>query len=71
VACDIDGDGREEFLYADGKSLKAVRNGRVTWEVNLPAAVTQLAVADVDDDGTSEVLVGAENGKMYCIDGGS
>ncbi len=71
VACDIDGDGREEFLYADGKSLKAVRNGRVTWEVNLPAAVTQLAVADVDDDGASEVLAGAENGKMYCIDGGS
>jgi hypothetical protein len=71
VACDIDGDGREEFLYADGKSLRAVRNGKVTWEVNLPAVITQLAIADVDDDGASEILAGAENGKMYCVDDGS
>jgi outer membrane protein assembly factor BamB len=69
VACDIDGDGREEFLYANGKLLRAVRNGKVVWEINLLAGITQLAVADVDGDGTSEILAGAEDGKMYCIDG--
>ena len=69
VACDIDSDGREEFLYADGRLLRAVRNGKVVWEVNLPANITQLAIADVDGDGTSEILAGAEDGKMYCIDG--
>ena len=68
VACDIDSDGREEFLYADGELLRAVRNGKVVWEVNLPANITQLAIADVDGDGTSEILAGAEDGKMYCID---
>jgi len=71
LACDIDGDGREEFLYADGKLIRAVRNGNVTWEVNLLAVITQLAAADVDGDGTSEILVCAENGKIYCIDGSS
>ncbi len=68
VACDVDGDGREEFLYADGRLLRAVMDGRVTWEISLPAVVTQLAVADVDGDGASEVLAGADDGKMYCID---
>jgi len=71
VSCDVDGDGKEEFLYADGKSVKAVRDGRVTWEIALPVGVTQLAVADVDGDGASEVLASADNGKMYCINDSS
>jgi outer membrane protein assembly factor BamB len=68
LACDIDGDGREEFLYADGKFLKAVRNGKVVWEECLSTSITQLAIADVDGDGASEILAGAEDGKLYCID---
>ena len=71
VACDIDGDGLEEFLYADGKLVKAVRDGRVTWEINLPTSVTQLAVADVYGDVASEVLAGADNGRLYCINNNS
>ena len=71
VACDVDGDGLEEFLYADGKMLKAVGNGKIVWEISLPAGVTQLAVADVDGDSASEVLAGADDGKMYCIDSDS
>ncbi|MBI1923644.1 hypothetical protein HYR99_05285 [Candidatus Poribacteria bacterium] len=68
VACDIDADGREEFLYADGTVMKAVRNGEVVWQMELPASVIQLALADVDGDGASEVLASSQDGRLYCVD---
>jgi len=68
VACDINSDGLEEFLFANGTTVVAVRDGRVVWKISLPSVITQLALADADDDGFIEILAGAENGKLYCID---
>ncbi|MBS7615175.1 VCBS repeat-containing protein [Candidatus Bathyarchaeota archaeon] len=68
MACDINGDGLEEFLFANAANVMAMRNGKVVWNISLPSVITQLALADADDDGFTEILAGAENGKLYCID---
>ncbi len=72
VAGDVDGDGRDEFLLAAGKSLVALAEAggqpRVVWEIALPAAPHSPILADVDGDGRLEVLCTAADGALYCVD---
>ena len=72
VCCDINGDGREEFVFAAGPRLIAAspRPGardNIVWEITLPAAVRSVVVADVDGDGKAEVLCGGTDGVLYCV----
>ncbi len=75
VSGDLDGDGRDEFLFAAGDRLVAVKaNGEagcVLWEVTLPGRISEPALADVDGDGLGEILVTCGDGMVYCLDGGA
>ena len=70
-SADIDGDGREEFLFAVGQTLFAVgeRDGapRLVWQVDLPAKPGDLALADVDADGKLEILFIGSDSVLYCL----
>jgi len=73
IAVDINGDGLEEFIYANGCHLLAVaqRSGlknAIVWEIALPASVQNIVVADVDGDGKAEILAGGSDGVLYCVD---
>jgi len=73
VSCDIDGDGKEEFLAGttDGRLLAIGTNasgqGVVRWSVNIGCALGNPVVADVDGDGLSEVIVVTGDGSLVCI----
>jgi hypothetical protein len=69
---DIDGDGRDEFLFVVGQTLYAVgeRDGapQLVWELDLPTAPGDLSLADVDGDGKIEILFIGEDSVLYCLD---
>ena len=72
VTTDINGDGIEEFVYGNGKQLRAVakrpdRESPIIWHIDLPSTVDRLVVADIDGDSLAEILVGSSDGKIYCI----
>ena len=73
VSCDIDGDGREEFIVgtADGKLLAIGEGengiGRIKWSVDLGAAVGTPTIADACGSGRPQVLAVAGDGVLYCI----
>lgn len=69
---DFNGDGREEFVYGAGPHLLAVGPaekgaGRVIWQLALPSRIVHVAVADVDGDGSAEVLCGCDDGVVYSV----
>lgn len=85
---DINGDGEPESLYASMESdifndgiVKAVDNttGEVLWRTagdtfgrNAWTGIHALAVADINNDGTNDVLVGTDrlyDGYVYALDG--
>ena len=69
---DVDGDGRDEFLFAVDRILYAVneRNGgpHLVWQADLPAPPGELALADVDGDGRIKILFIGEDSVLYCLD---
>jgi outer membrane protein assembly factor BamB len=69
---DIDGDGRDEFLFANAQTLYAVgsRDGsaHLVWKTDLPAVPGNLALADVDRDGKTEILFIGADSTLYCLD---
>ena len=74
VCCDIDGDGRPEFLFgcADGHlyAVQADRDGStgdILWQVPLGAPVGSPVVADLDGDGLAEVLVCTQDGYLHVL----
>ena len=73
VTCDIDGDGKEEFIAGttDGRLLAigvdASGHGTIRWSVELGYALGNPVVADVDNDSFAEVLVVGGNGLLYCV----
>jgi hypothetical protein len=74
ICCDIDGDGRPEFLFgcADGnlyavQARRDVSAGRILWQVPLGAPVGQPVVADLDNDGLAEVLVCTQDGCLHVL----
>jgi hypothetical protein len=76
VTCDIDGDGREEFIVGttDGRLLAIgvdeSGQGTIRWSVPFGYALGSPVVADVDGDGASEVLVVTGDGSLVCIGAG-
>ena len=41
--------------------------GRLIWRAKLPASVGAPVIADVDNDGASEVLVGLGDGRLCLL----
>jgi len=72
VGVDINSDGREDFVFGRGKRLMAVTQaedgtGRIVWELDMPAEIGQIAVADWDGDGRAEILARGVDGKLYGV----
>ena len=73
ASCDIDGDGREEFIAGttDGRLLAigtgAPGQGVIRWSIDLGFALGNPVVADADGDGRAEVLVVCGDGTLVCI----
>ncbi len=73
ASCDIDGDGKEEFIAGttDGRLLAIGINpqgeGCIRWTVNLGFALGNPVVGDADGDGFAEILVVSGDGKLVCI----
>ena len=73
AVADLDGDGDEDIVAADGKgNLAALSStGELKWSAQLPAAVVDHscpAIVDLDGDGAPEVLVGDIAGCVSCFD---
>ena len=73
VSCDIDGDGKEEFIAGttDGRLLAigtdASGRGVIRWAVNIGCALGNPIVADADGDGFAEVLFVSGDGSLICV----
>ena len=73
VSCDIDGDGKEEFIAGttDGRLLAigtdASGKGVIRWGVNIGFALGSPVIADVDGDGCCEILVVSGDGSLVCV----
>jgi hypothetical protein len=63
-----------ELLFGgDDGALHALaeRDGkpRLLWSVPIGRRVGEPVLADLDGDGRPEILVAAEDGKLYCLKG--
>ena len=67
----MDGDGRDEFLFAVERTLYALHERdaapHLVWQLELPAAPGDLALADVDGDGKIEILFIGADSVLYCL----
>ena len=73
VAADIDGDGKDEFIFGTGSSVVSLKGKRdrgfLFWSLDLGAPVGAPIVADVNCDGLAEILVGTNDGVLSIISG--
>ena len=73
VTCDIDGDGRDEFITGttDGRILALGPGpdgrGEIIWSVDLGFATASPIIADTNADGLPEILVLSGDGYLHCI----
>lgn len=71
TSCDIDSDGRDEFLYSLGsKEIIALDDdapGHILWRVHLDANPDTPVLADVDGDGFAEVIVCTSDGYLNVL----
>ena len=73
VAVDIDGvNGLEFIVGTESGRLFAVKatTGEILWSIDLGEALGDPIVADIDGDGSSEILVPCADGYLYAIEGG-
>ena len=73
ISCDIDGDGRAEFVMStrEGEviAIGSARNGvgLIKWRLQLDYSLGPPIIADFDNDGLPEILVVGGDGYLYCI----
>jgi len=74
VAVDIDGRKGDELLYVAGSKLVAITGdrsaGRILWEWQGPANLSLPAIADLDGDGSAQIIVQTAEGTVYCLGSG-
>jgi len=65
LALDVDGDGRYEFVWAEGATIVAARDGVDVWQADIAATVRYLTPIRVDDrDG---LLATCDDGVTYAL----
>jgi hypothetical protein len=67
VTCDIDGDGRQEFVFGTSHgALYAIRDGgdhpEIVWQAELSAGSGSPIAADMNADGLSDIVVPSVDG---------
>ena len=71
VAVDIDGRKGDELLYVAGSRLIAITGdrsaGRILWQWQGPANLSLPAIADLDGDGSAQIIVQAADGTVHCV----
>jgi outer membrane protein assembly factor BamB len=72
IACDINGDGRQDFLFgtSHGKLYAVTDNDgkpQVLWTVDLGTGSGNPIAADVDGDGKSEIIVPTLDGHVTVL----
>jgi hypothetical protein len=72
VACDIDGDGRDNFVLglANGQLLALDERGNsaaVLWRAAVGSAIRDVVVADLDGDGKGEIVVETDDGRIRVL----
>lgn len=72
ATCDVDGDGREEFVFGTSHGrLYAVGDDdtgpRVVWSVELGASVGSPILADLNADGASEIVTWTADGHIRVL----
>jgi hypothetical protein len=70
--CDINGDGSPEFVFGTSHGClyalaDAGNHARVVWKAHLPAGVGAPVLADADNDGATEILVGLGDGRLCLL----
>lgn len=71
VSGDVDGDGRDEFLFGSGTQLICVEQAEGTlrraWTLEVEGRSSDIALADVNRDGFLDIVVTTEDGyvKVY------
>jgi outer membrane protein assembly factor BamB len=79
VSGDLDGDGRDEAVFATGNIVYCVGTdsttgeGRIKWQLKMPTIISSPIIADVQSTGSQSgqhlsVLVCGQDGVLYCID---
>jgi len=68
---DIDGDAFEELVRASGTGVEALDFVTQTapWALTAPSQVAVLTSADIDGDGTSELVVGGSDVRVFALPG--
>jgi hypothetical protein len=71
-SANIDGCRGDELLFVSGRRLLAVTGdrqaGRLLWTWDAPAPLGMPAIADVDGDGTVEIIVQDADAVVHCLD---